>query len=511
MDRYPVQQDNSQLLREAKIGFSIVLLVVSTVGYWGYCTYHKFRTQIPDHVASAPLAQMIGPDEYLRSLERRSARVEERIAARREVGTSSPASQLTDPFSDVGARQVGFDQPLGQQEAQQTRAASSFQPIQQNFVASRSQPPRTVNHTINELSSTQSTKIPKSDLETSASSLLSKMNDAMERVKALNPIGEESNAIRSKKNESSHAPKGDRPDPRGPIVPLDRPEPNRPEPKFSKDDQSFVPIAPMPVSKVSSDDNANTGNVAKDLSQQFVQAKPAQPVVPAPSPLVTSRPSLKESDKFESHVDHAPLVGNTTAMRTFEQSAKTETSNQSTAEAGGQRKKPLEIDELDAEDIVVEIESPQVAVDETLTGEAGNGNGIVSDSTYIAQTGDSWWSIATDFYDDGRYFRALYQHNQKLAQVSEQLSAGTRVVTPELQILHENYRQYCPVDKLSAETQKLDSYTTVQGDTLFGIARKVTGQASKYLEIYQLNRERLPARMSHLTRLPADIELTLPR
>jgi nucleoid-associated protein YgaU len=53
-------------------------------------------------------------------------------------------------------------------------------------------------------------------------------------------------------------------------------------------------------------------------------------------------------------------------------------------------------------------------------------------------------------------------------------------------------------------------YTTLAGDSLFEISRQQLGQASRYLELLELNRSQLPPGVNHLTRLPAGIELNLP-
>ena len=516
MDRYPVSQDNSQLLREAKIGFSIVLLVVSAVGFWGYNTYCKYQTQIPEHVANAPLAQMIGPDEYLRSLEGRSPRI-----ARTEVGSPRPVAKLIDPFSDGANRQVAFNQPI----------------VDQKTV--RTQPQSRLAGPTKALRSSQD--LPKSDIETTASSLLSKMNETMQRVQELNPIGRSSQAVPAQRVDvlkGDDEPSGDQ------FKPLNQPRPTT-------------------ASMISSDDNTNTENTATDLSKRFVNAEP--------SPLVTSRPSQREGDNVvatqtttanrefkpqDSKLQDSKLQDfkpqdfkpqdfkpqdseprefkpqdstlNVLAPRElkplqptrdqgFEPTVEPQSLRDSTIQGGSQNAELREIDRLATEDIVVEIEPPIQTQTTQTTQKAASENEIASeineasDSDYITRNGDSWWSIATEFYGDGRYFRALYQHNAKMLQVSEQLVSGTRVATPDLNFLHENYGQHCPADKLEASTARRHSYTTAQGDTLFGIARKITGQASKYLEIYQLNRDRLPARMNHLTRLPADIELVLPR
>jgi hypothetical protein len=54
-------------------------------------------------------------------------------------------------------------------------------------------------------------------------------------------------------------------------------------------------------------------------------------------------------------------------------------------------------------------------------------------------------------------------------------------------------------------------YRTRVGDTLFNIAREQLGQASRFGELLQQNKDRLPARTGHLSALPEGLELKLPR
>ena len=53
-------------------------------------------------------------------------------------------------------------------------------------------------------------------------------------------------------------------------------------------------------------------------------------------------------------------------------------------------------------------------------------------------------------------------------------------------------------------------YVVREGDNLFHIARNELLQASRYLDILQLNRDDLPADCTHLTPLPAGLKLKLP-
>ena len=153
---------------------------------------------------------------------------------------------------------------------------------------------------------------------------------------------------------------------------------------------------------------------------------------------------------------------------------------------------------------------------------------------YETKVGDSLWSIANEHYGDGRFFRALHKHNLNTIPSADRLPSGTTLEIPEVEELLYRYSDLCPSDiKRSARAGNSDAsssgsenevsdydlyearlndrfHLTQTGDTLFGIARQRLGQASRYLEIYELNRFRIPDDVDHLTPLPAGLRLVLP-
>lgn len=157
---------------------------------------------------------------------------------------------------------------------------------------------------------------------------------------------------------------------------------------------------------------------------------------------------------------------------------------------------------------------------------------------YTVQATDSLWTIAMEFYDDGRFFRALHAYN--LDRIGPQAEIVPQMVlhVPELETLLTSHSELCPSDRVeSAETspptatmgvgkelqmartahydryeQRLEDrfHTTRSGETLFDIARQQLGQASRYLEIFELNRFRIPDQVTHLTPLKPGLRLLLP-
>jgi hypothetical protein len=151
---------------------------------------------------------------------------------------------------------------------------------------------------------------------------------------------------------------------------------------------------------------------------------------------------------------------------------------------------------------------------------------------YQVQATDSLWSIASNHYGDGRFFRALHAHNLGRITSTDQLQPGTAIVIPKIQQLIQRYPDLCPADQLVASVsnaegdlddegpntdyqryeKKMDNrfHVTRTGDTLFDVARQRLGQASRYLEIFELNRFRIPQDVNHLTPLNPGLRLLLP-
>ena len=181
----------------------------------------------------------------------------------------------------------------------------------------------------------------------------------------------------------------------------------------------------------------------------------------------------------------------------------------------------------------------RVDVGEHRAGDRANSTAPKTDSsssdTYVTVPGDSLWAIAQSAYGDGRYFRALYELNQLKLKQSEPLPAGTTIKLLAPSELRKKFPTICPRDhgvlpmlrdaEPSASGGDIDTtqpnenlavdlsdryYRTKDGDTLFGIARQRLGQASRYLEIYDLNQFRIPENANHLTPLREGIELLLP-
>ena len=142
---------------------------------------------------------------------------------------------------------------------------------------------------------------------------------------------------------------------------------------------------------------------------------------------------------------------------------------------------------------------------------------FIEQETWTVKKGDSFWSIAQTHYGDGRFFRALYEENRHNVAEFENLKEGAQVVLPPVDEMLAQHPDLCPSSAAGASNEKsTDSkpdqrlYETQPGDTLFSIARQRLGQASRYVELMELNKDRIQNNLTNESRLPAGIQILLP-
>jgi nucleoid-associated protein YgaU len=135
-----------------------------------------------------------------------------------------------------------------------------------------------------------------------------------------------------------------------------------------------------------------------------------------------------------------------------------------------------------------------------------------SDS-YVVEPNDNFWRISQKVYGTGAYFKALEEHNRRQYGNRALVNVGDVVSVPSLAVLRENYPDLCPkprnVPADRRETSLASSsvrggrggrtYTVAEGDTLFDIARQELGKASRWAEIYRLNRDQLGEDFNYLS------------
>jgi len=141
------------------------------------------------------------------------------------------------------------------------------------------------------------------------------------------------------------------------------------------------------------------------------------------------------------------------------------------------------------------------------------------DGKYTVQPNDSFWVISKRLYGTGAYFKALAEHNRDRFSVKDQLAVGDVILAPSREELDEIYPGLCPEpahrevleNRLSNVSSQRPyggrTYVVQEGDSLFNIARYELGKASRWVEIYQLNRHLIGSDHDYL---PPGVELVLP-
>lgn len=146
------------------------------------------------------------------------------------------------------------------------------------------------------------------------------------------------------------------------------------------------------------------------------------------------------------------------------------------------------------------------------------------DGAYVVQANDSFATISKKLYGTEAYFQALHEYNRERFPNPDQLLLGDEIAAPDVAVLRKTFPQFCPKPRNApAErrggtmllTSQPDAarggrpYLVAEGDTLFDIAKRELGKASRWKEIYELNQDQLGEDFNYLSpgmelRLPGD-------
>lgn len=135
--------------------------------------------------------------------------------------------------------------------------------------------------------------------------------------------------------------------------------------------------------------------------------------------------------------------------------------------------------------------------------------------------GENFWSISQQHYGTGSYFTALAAFNKHRIPDPRRMRPGMKVLVPQPEVLARQFpqlvggsaaRTYIPADSgpfgFTIGADGRPQYRVAPGDTLSGIAARHLGRASRWMQIYGMNRDQLTdahsLKTGMLLRLPAD-------
>ena len=124
-------------------------------------------------------------------------------------------------------------------------------------------------------------------------------------------------------------------------------------------------------------------------------------------------------------------------------------------------------------------------------GKPGTDASSVAVDTHRVQSGDTLSSLAQIYYGDVKYAQLLIDGNPGLGDPNR-LRVGALIKIPPLSSDLEVRSAVKPVIRAASAAQEAGKrrvYTVKPGDTFYGVARDVLGNASRWKELLALNRE----------------------
>lgn len=140
---------------------------------------------------------------------------------------------------------------------------------------------------------------------------------------------------------------------------------------------------------------------------------------------------------------------------------------------------------------------------------------------HTVQPGENYWSISRKFYGTPRFNLALAASNSQRIPDPRKMRPGMKVLIPSVGAMRATYPKLCPKDLVAGEVAKAGQkegfsidrsgnawFVVGSDDTLGSIAHQHLGRASRWIQIYQLNRQSVPdpnkLRIGTKLRLPSD-------
>jgi nucleoid-associated protein YgaU len=128
---------------------------------------------------------------------------------------------------------------------------------------------------------------------------------------------------------------------------------------------------------------------------------------------------------------------------------------------------------------------------------------------YIVQPKDNYWNISKKHYGTPKYFTALARYNEAQIPDPKLMRPGMKIRVPKAHILETRYPELCPHPSATVASKSTRQspgahnrgffrnaaghpmFHVAQHDTLTGIAKAHLGRASRWIQIYELNRKNL--------------------
>ena len=146
---------------------------------------------------------------------------------------------------------------------------------------------------------------------------------------------------------------------------------------------------------------------------------------------------------------------------------------------------------------------------------------VAGDRVHEVRASENYWSISRQYYGVPGYFQALAHYNAGRIRDPRKMRPGMKVLVPSADVLHQRFPQICPKGRVAARQTAQPEQPEFfigedgvprcrvgSGDTLSHVSRRHLGRASRWIQVYELNRDQLKSptalRTGMILRLPAD-------
>lgn len=252
---------------------------------------------------------------------------------------------------------------------------------------------------------------------------------------------------------------------------------------------------------------------------------PSEPVHLAPNPVIAAQGRSIQVDAQET-VPQAPAAIEPSVAAQPSSAASQDRYSRAASTADPARESPIPSRDVGSEPRTAPAASlpreraPQRSLPAASPPSAVPSNFDRSGESYTIEPNDNYWRISQKLYGTGAFFKALFEHNRQDYPRADRLRPGDLISAPSIEVLERTYPDLCPRPQHRQVEQKMMRavsgrklprggavYVVEEGDTLFDIAKYELGQASRWGELYELNRDLLGEQGDHLK---PGMELVLP-